>query len=38
MWLTHEVQAAAVTMSGRRVASVQPLGAYACRNVVANKL
>lgn len=38
MWLAHEVQPRAVALLGSRVASVQHLGSYACRNVVGRKL
>jgi hypothetical protein len=38
MWLAHEVQPRAVALLGSRVASVQHLGTYACRNVAGRKL
>lgn len=38
MWLTHVVQPAAVNTFGSRIASVQTIGAYSCRNVIGTKL
>ena len=38
MWLTHDVQAASVAIFGVRVASIQSIGGYACRNIVGNKM
>jgi hypothetical protein len=36
MWLEHEVQPAAKAQFNQRVASIQHMGSYACRNVVGN--
>ncbi len=38
LWIEHDVQTAAVQHFGSRVASVQTLGSYACRNIVGSKL
>lgn len=36
LWMTHEVQPLARSMLGQRVASVQHMGTYSCRNIVGN--
>ena len=36
LWLEHEVQPLALSMLGSRVASVNHLGTYSCRNIVGN--
>ncbi|MGI9402985.1 MAG: extensin family protein [Hyphomicrobium sp.] len=36
LWVEHEVQPVATDMFGSRVASIQHLGTYACRNIVGN--
>lgn len=38
LWLAHEVQPRAEHIFGSRVASVQHMGSYSCRNIVGNKL
>lgn len=38
MWLAHEVQPLAREIFGSRVASVQHMGTYACRNVLGRKM
>jgi len=38
LWMAHEVQPLAVRMFGQRVASVQDMGTYSCRNIVGNPL
>jgi hypothetical protein len=37
LWLEHDVQPLAFEMLGQRVASVQSLGSYACRNIVGSR-
>lgn len=37
MWLAHEVQPRAVAILGSRVASVQHMGTFSCRDVVGRK-
>jgi hypothetical protein len=37
LWVEYEVQPAAVDMFGSRVARIQHLGTYACRNIVGNR-
>ncbi|MCL4767235.1 MAG: extensin family protein [Hyphomicrobiaceae bacterium] len=36
LWMAHEVQPLAASMLGQRVASVQHMGTYSCRNIVGN--
>lgn len=36
LWMAHEVQPLAQSMLGQRVASVQHMGTYSCRNIVGN--
>ena len=36
LWMTHEVQPLAQSMLGQRVASVQHMGTYSCRNIIGN--
>ena len=36
LWMAHEVQPLAESMLGQRVASVQHMGTYSCRNIVGN--
>lgn len=38
LWIEHSVQPLALEQLGSRVASVQTLGTYACRNIVGSKL
>ena len=38
LWLEHDVQPLATEMLGERVASLQSLGSYACRNIVGNPI
>lgn len=38
LWMVHEVQPLATSMLGQRVAAVQHMGTYACRNIVGNPL
>jgi hypothetical protein len=38
LWLAHEVQPLAQELFGQRVAALQSLGSYACRNIVGNPL
>lgn len=38
LWMAHEVQPLAEQMLGQRVASVQDMGSYSCRNIIGNKL
>jgi hypothetical protein len=38
MWMAHEVQPRALEIFGVRVASVQHMGTYACRNILGRKL
>ena len=37
MWIAHEVQPRAVAILGSRVASVQHMGTFACRDVIGRK-
>lgn len=36
LWIEYEVQPAALAIYGKRVASVQNMGTYSCRNIVGN--
>ena len=36
LWMAHDVQPLAEAMLGQRVASVQHMGTYSCRNIVGN--
>ena len=38
LWMAHEVQPLALSQFGKRVASVQNMGTYSCRNIVGNPL
>lgn len=38
LWLEHDVQTLATEMLGERVASIQSLGSYACRNIRGNSI
>jgi|CXWK01.1.fsa_nt_gi hypothetical protein len=38
MWMEHDVQQAALQHLGTRVAAVQSMGTYACRNIVGSSL
>lgn len=38
LWLAHEVQPAAELLLGQRIASVQHMGSYSCRNIATHKL
>jgi hypothetical protein len=38
LWFTHEVQPMAELLFGQRIASVQHLGSYSCRDIATNKL
>lgn len=37
LWMEHDVQPLAVEMFGSRVAWVQDMGTYSCRNIIGNK-
>jgi hypothetical protein len=37
LWLAHEVQPLAEVLLGQRIASVQHMGSYSCRNIATNK-
>lgn len=36
LWATHELQPLAMSIFGQRVASIQHMGTYSCRNIVGN--
>jgi hypothetical protein len=36
LWVEHEVQASAMARFGKRVASIEDMGTYDCRNIVGN--
>lgn len=38
LWMVHEVQPLAQSIFGQRVASLQHMGTYSCRNIVGNPL
>jgi len=38
LWLEHEVQPLAMEIFGQKVASVQSMGSYSCRNIIGNRL
>jgi hypothetical protein len=38
LWFTHDVQPIAALLFGQRIASVQHMGSYSCRNIATNKL
>lgn len=38
LWLEHDVQRLATELLGERVASIQSLGSYACRNIRGNSI
>ncbi|HEX5958485.1 MAG TPA: extensin family protein [Hyphomicrobiaceae bacterium] len=38
LWMINDVQPVAVSMLGQRVASVQDLGTYSCRNIIGSAL
>jgi hypothetical protein len=38
LWVAHEVQPLAALLLGQRIASVQHMGSYSCRNIATTKL
>jgi hypothetical protein len=38
LWLVHDVQPLALELLGERVASIQHMGGYACRNILGSQL
>jgi hypothetical protein len=38
LWLAHDVQPLAELLLGQRIASVQHMGSYSCRNIASHKL
>ena len=38
LWIEHEVQPAATAAFGKRVASIEDMGTYDCRNIVGNPM